>query len=246
MKKTNSLYVSAPVNALVKGILREDKTLEEVLEHGNFGLGTFNDLDGEMVLLDGIFYDLHSDGKTNIADVTIQTPYACVTQFEPETSLHVNEDLSFGLLKRKIDQMVLSKNLIYAIEVSGDFASIKARSVPKQETYRPLVDIAGDQTEFFFSNVQGTLVGFWTPDFMDSVTVPGYHLHFLSDDKTKGGHLLDCACSSVVIKIQSIDQLTLDLPHSIDYLTAKLEGDVRKDLDKRRTLVTPGLAVCCE
>ena len=163
MKKTNSLYVSAPVNALVKGILREDKTLEEVLEHGNFGLGTFNDLDGEMVLLDGIFYDLHSDGKTNIADVTIQTPYACVTQFEPETSLHVNEDLSFGLLKRKIDQMVLSKNLIYAIEVSGDFASIKARSVPKQETYRPLVDIAGDQTEFFFSNVKGTLVGFWTP-----------------------------------------------------------------------------------
>jgi acetolactate decarboxylase len=146
--------------------------------------------------------------------------------------LHVNETLTFDLLKIKIDQMVLSKNLIYAIEVSGHFGSVKARSVPKQEAYRPLVDIAGDQTEFLFSNVNGTLVGFWTPDFMASVTVPGYHLHFLSDDKAKGGHLLDCSCSSVVIKIQSIDQLTLDLPHSIDYLTAKLESDVSKDLEK--------------
>jgi len=81
MKKTNSLYISSPVNALVKGILREDKTLKEVLTHGDFGLGTFNDLDGEMVLLDGDFYDLHSDGKTNTADINLKTHYACVTQY---------------------------------------------------------------------------------------------------------------------------------------------------------------------
>ena len=95
MKKTNSLYVSSPVNALVKGILREDKTLKEVLEHGDFGLGTFNDLDGEMVLLDGVFYDLHSDGKTNVADINLETPYACVTHFKPETSVIVDEELTF-------------------------------------------------------------------------------------------------------------------------------------------------------
>ena len=79
MKKTNSLYVSSHVNALVKGILREDKTLKEVLEHGDFGLGTFNDLDGEMVLLDGIFYDLHSDGKTNVADIDLDALCLCDT-----------------------------------------------------------------------------------------------------------------------------------------------------------------------
>jgi|GEM_PF-2797896 len=38
----NSLYVSSPVNALVQGILREDKTLEQVLHRGDFGLGTEN------------------------------------------------------------------------------------------------------------------------------------------------------------------------------------------------------------
>ena len=101
MKKTNSLYVSSPVNALVKGILREDKTLKEVLEHGDFGLGTFNDLDGEMVLLDGVFYDLHSDGKTNVADINLETPYACVTHFKPETSVIIDEELTFDKLKKK-------------------------------------------------------------------------------------------------------------------------------------------------
>ena len=232
MKKTNSLYVSSPVNALVKGILREDKTLKEVLEHGDFGLGTFNDLDGEMVLLDGVFYDLHSDGKTNVADINLETPYACVTHFKPETSVIVDEELTFDTLKKKIDSLFLSKNLIYAIQVAGHFKSIKARSVPKQEAYRPLVDVAGDQKEFFFKEEEGTLVGFWTPDFMHSVTVPDYHLHFISDDKQRGGHLLEFLSSKVEIKIQPIEQLTLDLPHSIEYLNASLDEDISDDLDK--------------
>jgi acetolactate decarboxylase len=231
-KKLNSLYVSAPVNALVTGILREDKTLKQVLEHGNFGLGTFNDLDGEMVLLGGVFYHLHANGTTHIADVDMKTPYACVTHFKPEVSLICNDELTFDRLKIKIDEMVLSKNLIYAIRVAGTFKSIKARSVPKQEAYRPLVDVAGDQKEFLFEDTEGTLVGFYTPNFMGSVTVPGYHLHFISNDRENGGHLLGCVSGDVEISVQSIDQLMLDLPHSVEYLTASLNNDVRKDLDK--------------
>jgi len=94
------------------------------------------------------------------------------------------------------------------------------------------VDVAGDQKEFFFEEEEGTLVGFWTPDFMHSVTVPDYHLHFISDDKQRGGHLLEFLSSKVEIKIQPIEQLTLDLPHSIDYLTASLDDDISDDLDK--------------
>ena len=115
MKKTNSLYVSSPVNALVKGILREDKTLKEVLEHGDFGLGTFNDLDGEMVLLDGVFYDLHSDWNTNIADINLETPYACVTHFRPKTSTFVNEELTFDSLKKKINSLFVGLKSFYTI-----------------------------------------------------------------------------------------------------------------------------------
>jgi acetolactate decarboxylase len=229
---SNSLYVSSPVNALVQGILREDKTLSEILSHGNFGLGTFNDLDGEMVLADGIFYQLKSDGSVAKASLDGSSPYACVTHFEAIEPINLHGLSNYLDLQNIISQAMLSPNLIYAVRVEGLFSSIHARSVPKQHCYRPLVDVAGDQVEFNFESIAGQLVGYWTPDFMGSVTVPGFHLHFLSDDKLHGGHLLDCALESGVLWLQSIDQLTLDLPHSADYLKAQLIKDTFSALNK--------------
>jgi acetolactate decarboxylase len=228
----NSLYISSPVNALVQGVLREDKTLQQVLSHGDFGLGTFNDLDGEMVVVDGCFYQLRSDGSVLIPDMQLGTPYACVTHFQPSPPLDGPKQASYSQLQAFINQAVLSPNLIYAIRVVGLFSSIRARSVPKQDCYRPLLEVAGDQTEFSFTNMTGQLVGFLTPDFMHSITVPGCHLHFLNTDKTHGGHLLDCAIDHCQIWLQPIDQLSLDLPHTIEYLHSNLAKDNSGDLNK--------------
>lgn len=230
--KPNSLYVSSPVNALVQGILREDKTLEQILMHGNFGLGTFDDLDGEMILLDGIFYQIRADGSVSVAPLEEGSPYACVTAFEVSQKVDVQGAVSYLDLQKRIDGLTLSKNLMYAIRITGHFSFIRARSVPKQHAYRPLVDVAGDQKEFNFQEMQGVLVGFWTPDFMQSISVPGYHLHFLSLDRMHGGHLLDCSVHDFSIELQPIDQLVLDLPHSIEYLSANLNKDISGDLQK--------------
>ena len=232
MKKVSSLYISSPVNALVQGILREDKTLKEILRHGNFGLGTFNDLDGEMVLLDGIFYQLHSDGTVNIPALNMQSPYACATFFDEVAGLELNEPLNYQEIQDLIDGMVPSKNLIFAIKVSGSFTKVKARSVPKQDSYRPLVDVAHDQQEFHFEDSEGVMVGFWTPDFLHSVSVPGYHLHFLTSDFAHGGHVLDCHAKKIKVQIQGIDSLNLDLPHSLKYLNANLDQDTTEALKK--------------
>ena len=228
----NSLYVSSPVNALVQGILREDKTLAEILMHGNFGLGTFNDLDGEMVLVDNIFYQLKSDGSVEKADLSSASPYACVTHFESIEPISLSGPSNYLDLQNSITKTMLSANLIYAIRVEGLFSSIHARSVPKQHCYRPLVDVAGEQVEFNFQSIAGQLVGYWTPDFMGSVTVPGFHLHFLSEDKLHGGHLLGCMLESATLWLQPIDQLTLDLPHSTEYLEAELIKDTFSALNK--------------
>lgn len=229
---TNSLYVSSPVNALVQGILREDKTLQQVLGHGNFGLGTFNDLDGEMVLVDGIFYQLRSDGSTLIPNLNIGTPYACVTHFNPVKFFDAPKNGTYLDLQQVIAESMLSNNLIYAIRVEGTFAQIRARSVPKQDAYRPLVDVAEDQKEFRYERISGQLVGFWTPDFMHSISVPGFHLHFLSADKNHGGHLLDFLIEEGKVWLQPLDQLNLDLPHTIEYLHANLDKDISADLNK--------------
>jgi acetolactate decarboxylase len=229
---SNSLYISSPVNALVQGILREDKTLEHVLEHGNFGLGTFNDLDGEMVLVDGIFYQLRSDGSVLIPDLHIGTPYACVTHFNPVKSFDAPKNGTFLDVQQAIAESMLSNNLIYAIRIEGTFIKILARSVPKQDAYRPLVEVADDQIEFRYEHISGQLVGFWTPDFMHSISVPGFHLHFLSADKSHGGHLLDFLIDEAKVWLQPLDQLNLDLPHTIEYLHANLDKDTSADLNK--------------
>jgi len=229
---TNSLYVSSPVNALVQGILREDKTLLQVLGHGNFGLGTFNDLDGEMVLVDGVFYQLRSDGSALIPNLDIGTPYACVTHFNPVKSFDAPKNGTYSDLQKVIAESMLSNNLIYAIRVEGAFTKIRARSVPKQDAYRPLVDVADDQKAFNYEHISGQLVGFWTPDFMHSISVPGFHLHFLSADKTHGGHLLGLIIEDAKVWLQPLDQLSLDLPHTIEYLHANLDQDNSADLNK--------------
>jgi acetolactate decarboxylase len=228
----SNLYVSSPVNALVQGILREEITLSHILKKGDFGLGTFNDLDGEMVLLDGIFYQLRSDGTALVASTNTQSPYACVTHFKPTHISEYSHSASFAKLQAYLHDLLLSQNLIYAMKITGRFSSLRARSVPKQEAYRPLVEVAHDQVEFNFEHVSGTLVGFWTPDFMHSVTVPGFHLHFLTDNRLHGGHLLDCQIEQGRIELQPIDQLVLDLPHSIQYLNASLDGDTMQALNK--------------
>jgi len=229
---SNTLYVSSPVNALVQGILREDKTLEQVLGHGDFGLGTFNDLDGEMVLVDGIFYQLKSDGSALVPDLKIGTPYACVTHFKPSQSFAVSKGRTYQELQQFIAKSMLSNNLIYAIRIEGEFAKLRARSVPRQEAYRPLVDVAGEQQEFNYEKTSGQLVGFWTPDFMHSISVPGFHLHFLSSDKKHGGHLLDCLIEDATVWLQPLDQMDLDLPHTLEYLNANLDKDNSADLNK--------------
>ena len=103
-------------------------------------------------------------------------------------------------------------------------------SVPRQDAYRPLVEVAREQPEFEFSDIEGSMVGFWTPGFMQSVAVPGYHLHFLTADKRHGGHLLECRPRQIRISLQHIARLELGLPLTLDYLTAYLDRDTSADL----------------
>ncbi|CAM3806637.1 acetolactate decarboxylase [Polynucleobacter antarcticus] len=227
-----SLYISSPVNALVEGIFREDKTIQDLLNHGNFGIGTINDFDGEMILLDSISYQIHGDGAVTVNTPDTLTPYACVTQFYPTQEHILVGENSYDNFLKILSNMLISKNLIFAICVHGKFTYLKTRSVEKQSAYKTLLDVTHGQQEFEFTDISGTLVGFWTPNFMHSVTVPGFHLHFISDDKKSGGHLLHCRTEKVSIQIQAIDSVVMDLPHTPEYLEADLNRDPGEDLAK--------------
>ncbi|MFP4154481.1 MAG: acetolactate decarboxylase [Halothiobacillaceae bacterium] len=227
-----TLYVSAPVNALVEGIYREDTTVADVLRHGDMGLGTFNDLDGEMVVIDGEVHQLRSDGEAYAVSPETRTPFAAVTFFRPYSEEHIRQRLDHAGFLALLDRLIPSRNMLYALRVEGRFASVRTRSVPRQDAYRPLVEVAREQPEFDFADVDGTMVGFWTPSFLSSVAVPGYHLHFLTQDRRHGGHLLECAPVDIRISLQHVPQMALGLPMTLDYLTAEFGRDTQRDLDE--------------
>ena len=232
-KKPSPVYLCAPVNALVEGIYREKIPLSKIRRHGDFGLGTFDSLDGEMVMLDGRVYQITGDGRVHeVKEEDAATPFACVTFYAPASHDDLDEELDYADFLDWILRLLPSPNLFYALRLEGSFAHVRVRSVPRQENYRPLVDVAADQPVFELSEVEGTLAGFFSPAFLESLTVPGLHLHFLSNDRTQGGHLLECRPRRVRAGVQFISTLELGLPMSLDYLTWDFRRDIGADLDK--------------
>lgn len=228
----SSIYLCAPVNAIVEGIYEEHIPFSEIKRHGDFGLGTFDMLDGEMVMLDGRVYQMTADGSVMEVGDDMQTPFACVTFFKPEQFMTLESELEYDEFLRRMQEPLPSPNIFYAFRITGDFAYMKVRSVPKSECYIPLVEIAKEQPVFEFNDVSGTLAGFYTPDFMASISVPGVHLHFLSDDLAHGGHLLTCRPRRVRVEIQPIHTVELALPTTPYYLGWNFQRDVASDLEK--------------
>lgn len=228
----SSIYLCAPANALVEGIYEERIPFTEIKKHGDFGIGTFDHLDGEMIMLDGIIYQITGDGRVKEVDENLLTPFACVTFYNPLTHDAIDREMGYHAFLEWLETLMPSPNLFYAIRIDGFFTHVTVRSVPKQESYRPLVEVTADQPIFGFDDVEGSLAGFFTPSFMSSLNVPGLHLHFLSADRRRGGHLLECVPRTARVGIQFIHTLELSLPMSLDYLTLDFRRDVDQDLAK--------------
>jgi acetolactate decarboxylase len=230
--EANTVFMVSPINAILEGLYQTNTTMADLKRQGDFGLGTFNDLDGELILLDGVAYQLNADGIASIAPDTVRTPFATACRFTPFSVEPITKPLAFNEFETFLNDCLPSLNMLYAIRVDGEFQSVRSRSVPRTRNYTPLVDATAHQKESHFAQVEGTLVGFYTPSFMPSVNVPGYHFHFITGDRTRGGHLLACNVSRGQLSIQVCSRLSLNLPVTLDYLTAEFSRDPRKDIEK--------------
>jgi acetolactate decarboxylase len=228
----NSVYLSAPINALVEGFYVQNTTMAEIKERGDFGLGTFNYLDGEMVLLDGEVYQIRSDGVVYQVPDDEKSPFACVTFFSPDTFDDMEAPFDYPDITGLLNGLIPSPNMLYAIRIDAEFRYVKTRAAPKSENYMPLVEATRNQAVFEFRDVKGCLAGFHTPAYMEHLNAPGYHLHFLTEDRRHGGHLIGCELKRARISIQHVPELKLDLPVTFDFLTADLTRDTSEDLDK--------------
>ncbi|MFW6113346.1 MAG: acetolactate decarboxylase, partial [Actinomycetota bacterium] len=219
------LYQVSTMEAVMVGVFDGDVTYAELEEHGDFGLGTFLGLDGEMVALDGEFYQVKADGEAWPVGGDAVAPFAMVTYFESDRDGRPDPGMDYDALKTYIDGMLPSDNLFYAIKVEGDFSYLEARSVPGQKKpYPPLEEVVEEQAVFEFEDVRGTMVGFRCPAYVGGINAPGYHMHFLTEERDAGGHVLELKLEDVTVSVDDTPELFMQLP--------RIEGFYRADLEQ--------------
>ncbi|WP_052845520.1 acetolactate decarboxylase [Streptomyces sp. NRRL S-31] len=229
----STVYQTSTMAALLDGVYEGDVTVAALLEHGDFGVGTFNGLDGEMVVLDGVCHRLRSDGTATPAADDDLTPFAAVTFFRPDKTRRLTSPMARHDVETAIGELAPGDNLIRAVRVDGHFSSVSTRTVAEQHRpYPPLVEATADQAVTAFQDIHGTLVGFVTPGYVGGVSVPGYHLHFIDDSRQKGGHCFDFEITAGTAAVATAHDFHLSLPTSAAFLasrsSASFEDQVRK------------------
>lgn len=229
----NQITQYSTIDALLNGMYDGDMTLESVKEYGDFGIGTFNRLNGEMAILDGIVYRINYDGTVSQPDLkTTKTPFVTTTYFQKSIQFEV-ENLNYDELKKYIDDKLSTFNHFYAVRIKGKFKYAKTRSVPKQsKPYKSLAEVVDEQSIFEFQDVEGDLIGFRSPPFVNGINVPGFHMHFLNLERNAGGHLLAVDIGSAIIEIMHIEEFNLLLPDTDQFKNMHFKTLEHKSLDK--------------
>lgn len=208
-------FQTSTVNALMEGAFVGDTTVGELLRHGDLGIGTIDRLDGEMVILDGEPFVIDAEGIVRSVAAGTCTPFAVVCRFSPSVETVLDGPLPFDALVEQLDSASDDRSFS-AFRVDGDFSDLRLRSVPRQSPpFTSLTDVTRQQTEWALASSSGTLVGFRFPDRIAGIEVPGHHLHFLSDDRTEGGHVLDITLRSGRARIDGGDELHVELPAGV-------------------------------
>jgi len=160
-----------------------------------------------------------------------KVPFAVVTAFRVEREFTIDEVDGFADLIAQLDVVRRTENLFYAVRIEGPFTRIRTRAACKSGSGVSLVDATSHQAEFEFADVRGTLAGFWTPSYARSLNIAGWHLHFVTDGRTIGGHLLDCRAAGLRAQLQELADVRIAMPETAAFLQADLTRDPTSDLD---------------
>lgn len=216
-KNTNDCLTQiSTIQALTSGDYYGSVTVEDLLKDGDIGLGTFEGVNGEMIVLNGKCYQALGDGTVVEADKNEKVPFANVTHFDEDRKIELSDIENIDTLKDALNNAIAStgKNTFYACKIDGTFSEMNVRSELKQsEPYKALDKVMEtDQRLFDYTNVKGTLVALYCPAYASQINSAGWHIHFISDDKTKGGHVLDLNFSNANAVLDKTDTINMQLP----------------------------------
>ena len=221
-----TLYVYSTIDALLVGTYDGDLTVRELRTKGDFGIGTYNRLDGELIAVGGVFYHARADGSVVVAGPRERTPLAYITRFHPTKTLKAEAALPLSDLDKWVDGQVGNLSAFYAIRIDGEFREVTVRAIAAQsKPYKALAEVAKTQSVHEYLRTRGTLIGIRSPDFSKGISVPGYHWHFLTADRKHGGHALTLILIHGIVQVETISDLNLQLPKNESFAHADQSKD---------------------
>ena len=229
------IYQISTLQALAMGYTRSVVTVEELLKHGDTGLGTFEDVAGEMIVVDGVCYQAMADGSVRKARIETGIPFAAVAESDHDNVFEVSNistiDQLSELLTLKIEEG-FGLNGMHVARVDGHFSTVSARSAyPYRSQHIDLKTILSEtQRSFVFEDIDGTLVCIYFPDYMDGINLPGWHIHFISSDRSVGGHVFDLEMVSGEIQLTRLDKIEIQLPNTPAFDTYSLTKASENDI----------------
>ena len=223
-----SMYQVSTLQALAMGYSRAVVSVGDFLKHGDIGLGTFEDVDGEMILLDGNCYRAQEDGSVLKAEPGMGVPFAVTTFLHKGREFAVERIEDMDALKQVLDLKIeedFGLNSMHVVRIDGRFSKICARSESAYHSQHVSLKeiLQKTQKDFEFQDITGTLVCVYFPDYMDGINAPGWHLHFISEDKTRGGHVFDLKMEGGDATVNKISCIQIELPKAPDFDTYSLK-----------------------
>lgn len=232
---SNKIYQVATLQSLILGYFKKVIDVEELLKHGNIGLGTFENVNGEMIVVDGHCYQAQSDGKAVEVEKTTGVPFAAVEMLNGDRAFDIdninNIDELKTLLNNKIEEE-FGLNSMHIARIDGFYPSVSARSESQFASQHIELKkvLSGTQKDFAFDNINGTIVALYYPDYMDGINAPGWHFHFISADKTCGGHVFELSLTNAKVTIDKISTIEIKLPSEPSFDTYSLKQASGNDI----------------
>lgn len=241
----DTLFQYSTIDSLLAGLYDGDLAVGDISAHGDFGLGTFNALDGEMIVVDGTVYQARGDGggpggNLQTAAPSTRVPFTSVTFFDADQTAPLPPGITYPKLEALLDTLAPNQNLYQAIRIDGTFRTVQLRVAPRQtRPYAPLAQVIGQQAVFELTDVRGTLVGLRAPKYLAGLNVPGYHFHFVTDDRRHGGHVFGLTAQDGTIAIDQTPTFTVALPQSHQFAALDLGKTRDADLQKVEKAAPP-------
>ena len=219
----NKIWQNMLSKAYKLGLFEGVVTIGELREHGRFGLGEFEALDGELIVWDGEFYQVTGDGKMRVADDSDRLCFAQVSDFNPQRYLDPPSGITFDTIAPFLEATEGTRNTFFALTIEGIFESVTATAYhPQTKPYPPPASVSPQV--FKFARIEGRLIAFYSPPYMRDIGIPGYHFHFLAKDLAGGGHVTAFTLSRGTIALEEIDRFLLDIPTNDAFRASNLEN----------------------